>query len=300
MRHFRVLVAPAEVDLVSGLAWVAGADGVEERGRVGEAPAEVDDLVAVPTGEAEEEPGPLVELLIATRDPAALIAELSDRWPLAEVAVDEGEWWEAWKPWARAVDLGPLVVAPPWVEVEPDRRVLRIDPGRTWGHGAHPTTHLVLDHLVRHPPADAAVLDAGCGSGVLGIAALLLGARSLRAVDVDPEAISATGANADTAAIGDRVSVAEASLADEAASGTSYDLVLANLDAPVLQANCRPLIDLTAPGGSLVLSGMLAGRSPSIERTVADAARAAGRRFDVVDRPTEAEWGAVVARLPEG
>jgi ribosomal protein L11 methyltransferase len=282
MRHIRVTVPAAEVDLASGLAWLSGAEGIEEQ--------PVDDDGAAEGG---------VDLIVATRQPRSLLDGLAGRWPTAEEQRDPDEWTESWKPFAVPVDLGRLVVAPPWVEVgDGDRLVVRIDPGRAWGHGAHPTTRLVLEALVRRPPVALRVLDLGCGSGVLAVAALVLGADSVHAVDVDPAALDATRSNAELNGVADRLVCVRAD-ADEAwAWPGSGDpgLVLANIDAPVLEAHAAELAALPVHG-RLVLSGMLDERAPSIEAAVLDAARAAGRTVELQGRSSLDGWTALDLRV---
>jgi ribosomal protein L11 methyltransferase len=130
---------------------------------------------------------------------------------------------------------------------------VEIDPGRAFGSGAHTTTRLVLERLVERSPVT--VLDVGCGSGVLAVVAARLGAARVDAIDIDPAAKEATASNAARNAV--HVNVRDESL--DALDGP-YDLVLANLLAPVLVAHAPDLVRLVAPGGRLVVSGVLVDR----------------------------------------
>lgn len=145
-----------------------------------------------------------------------------------------------------------LWIVPSWHEA-PDGAeiVIRLDPGLAFGTGTHPTTRLCLDWLVRHAPAGS-VLDYGCGSGILAIAAALLGARSVSAVDIDPAAVDSAGANA--AANG--VTLVTCCHVDALAPGR-HDVVVANILATPLRLLAPMLAAHAVPGGSLVLSGIL-------------------------------------------
>lgn len=144
---------------------------------------------------------------------------------------------------------------------------LVLDPGLAFGTGTHPSTALCLDWLARNPVEGAAVLDFGCGSGILGIASLLLGAQSCVAVDIDPQAIQATRENAKDNDVADRM---KALPHDAAFEPFAADIVLANILA-------RPLIDL-APllassvrvGGRIVLAGLLDRQAAEVRAAYAE------------------------------
>jgi ribosomal protein L11 methyltransferase len=142
-------------------------------------------------------------------------------------------------------------IVPTWHEPPAQAtRVIRLDPGLAFGTGTHPTTRMCLRWIAHHPPAGARVLDYGCGSGILAIGAALYGATGIDAVDIDPAAVQSTIANAQA----NRVQVHAALPA--AASG-HYDLVLANILAMPLKVLAPLLCSHVAPGGTLVLAGIL-------------------------------------------
>lgn len=139
---------------------------------------------------------------------------------------------------------------------------LRLDPGLAFGTGTHPTTALCLEWLDRNPPRDAAVIDYGCGSGILAIAALLLGARTVQAVDNDPQALLATLDNAHKNNVAANIQI----LAPEQLGARSCDVLLANILAgPLLDLEPR-FAALTKPSGRLVLSGLLAEQVPALQQ----------------------------------
>jgi ribosomal protein L11 methyltransferase len=179
-------------------------------------------------------------------------------------------------------------VVPSWHEPPASaRRVIRLDPGMAFGTGTHPTTRMCLRWIAREARPGAPwdrVLDYGCGSGILAIGAALRGARTIEAVDIDPEAVAATIANAGA----NHVRVA-AGLPDAAAG--RYDLVLANILATPLKLLAPLLCSHLAAGGALVLAGIL-------ERQ-ADEIAACYRPFlelEATDR--EDGWVLMTGRLP--
>lgn len=136
---------------------------------------------------------------------------------------------------------------------DPSGTVLMLDPGVAFGTGTHPTTRLCLEWLDGAKVEGLEVLDFGCGSGVLGIAAALLGASSVRCVDHDPQAVEATERNAVRNGVDDRIN---ASVGDRPA-GSRADVVIANILAGILLELASELVEALRPGGRLVLTGVL-------------------------------------------
>lgn len=132
--------------------------------------------------------------------------------------------------------------------------VVQVEAGQAFGTGSHASTRLCLELLESLAPSATRVLDVGCGTGVLGVASLLLGAGSARAIDVDPIAVRATAAAAVRNGVAERVLVDDTPLSsiDE-----RYDLVLANLLAPILESLGPDLVDRLSPGANLVIGGVL-------------------------------------------
>lgn len=239
----RVEVPADEVDAVSDRLWLAGASAVSEEPMAGAA------------GE------PAVVRLTADLD--ACPPELVEAgWPV-EVFADDGAWQDGWRPFARAVRAGPFLVRPPWVPAPADGDgaafELLLDGGRAFGTGSHPSTTLALELLAGVVAPGASVLDAGCGSGALAIGAALLGAGRVVAVDVDPAAVQATTANA--GANGVAVEVAQGDVAGVAGA---FDVVVANLGAPLVFDLAGVLGDRTAAAGALILSGLLDERAADV------------------------------------
>ena len=155
-------------------------------------------------------------------------------------------------------------IVPTWSVVPTDaRRVIRLDPGMAFGTGTHPTTRMCLRWIARHgtgrPAPSSRVLDYGCGSGVLAIAAGLFGAGAIDAVDIDPAAVEATVANASANAVTLRAGTADS------IDGEGFDLILANILATPLKLLAPLLSTRLAPAGTLVLSGILGTQAAELQ-----------------------------------
>jgi len=222
---------------------------------------------------------------------------------LATTVVHESDWATAWKRHVRVMRIGRrIVIRPTWRRHRraPDDVVIAMDPGMAFGTGLHPTTRLCLagierwadDGLLAHGAARdgrARLLDVGCGSGVLAVAAGLLGAGELIGVDTDPLAIEATLANARRNRLGRRVRAWQGSVPSGAGP---FDLVAANLIASVLISLASGLRDELRPGGRLLASGIFVDR----EGDVRSAFVAAG--LVIVHREAEGDWVALDAERP--
>lgn len=239
MHLVRVVVAEgAEADAASGELWLHGPAAIEER----------------PAGEGR------VELLAGFADePAAERVAAAISFPSALApAPDEASWRDAWKAYATPVVVERVAVVPAWLEAPGAAEVVvRVDPGTAFGTGSHPSTRLVLAALQGFVEPGCSVLDAGSGTGVLAVAAALLGAGRVVAFDVATEAVVATAANA--ALNGVEVEARHALVDD--VEGT-FDLVLANIGAATLVAMAPALA--ARVGGRLVLAGLLDHQAPEV------------------------------------
>jgi ribosomal protein L11 methyltransferase len=212
-----------------------------------------------------------------------LVGYFDDRVPLpgggAWEAVDERDYVAEYFAGLGAVEVGPLVVAPTHrpVTLAPGQRALWLDPGMAFGTGHHDTTRLVLESLGSIDLVGARVLDIGAGSGVLAIAADLLGAAEAFGVDIDPDTLPVALANA-------RLNRSRARFACEdfgaAELGDPYDVVLANLVAELHVDLMDAYGRAVRPGGVLLLAGIVDERLDMVERAVAPPLVVAERRND--------------------
>lgn len=182
--------------------------------------------------------------------------------PWRTEALEDKDWERAWMDDFKPMRFGRrLWIVPTWCEPEePDAVNIELDPGLAFGTGTHPTTRLCLEWLDAHPPAKARVVDYGCGSGILAIAAAKLGAEQVLGVDNDPQALIATRENAARNGVAERITTAAPEEADE----TPAEVVLANILAGPLVSLAPRLALLTRSGGSLVLSGILVSQAQTV------------------------------------
>ncbi|MCX7961387.1 MAG: 50S ribosomal protein L11 methyltransferase [Burkholderiales bacterium] len=276
-----------QAEALSDALLEAGALAVELQEAAGAAPAQ---------GEAPEAPRwprvRLVALAGPQADPGALVAQAAASCGMAAPEFRASSL--ADEDWVRRsqAQFGPvragrrLWVVPSWcTPPDPGAVNVRLDPGLAFGTGGHPSTRLVLAWLEDTVRGGERLLDYGCGSGVLAIAGLLLGAREALAVDVDSRALDVARANA--AANGVRLAVAAPEALDPTHAG--YDVVVANILAATLVALEPEIATRAAPGARIALSGIL-------DAQAADVIAAYATRFDLAVAAREDGWALVAGR----
>jgi len=211
--------------------------------------------------------------------------------PMSELSVtttDDDAWATAWRDGYEPIRSGRLTIVPSWLEPPKGSDiVIRLDPGMAFGTGLHPTTRACLELLQTVERMPATMLDVGTGSGILALAALCLGASRAIGYDTDQLAVEASTANAHANDLSDRFEARHGPLPELAAE--PFPLVVANLVAAVLVELAPRLAAHTAPGGTLIASGIIESRSDEVEAALT----AAG--YEVVDWITEGDW--VTVRL---
>ena len=211
----------------------------------------------------------------------------SARTPIERWA-DESEWHSKWKAFFKPAWVGRILLAPAWDDsVGNVDSAVRIDPGMAFGTGLHVTTRQSLLAMQDWLTAGDDVLDLGTGSGVLAIAAARLGAESVKALDTDPKAVEAARENVSLNDVGDVVTVAHGSLDKADSDGyllKKFDLLVANIVAAVHCRLAGAMIDALAPGGTLILGGIVETREAGV------AAAFAERAMEVVERSHDGDW----------
>jgi ribosomal protein L11 methyltransferase len=265
-------VAEADADATSAILFDLGAQGVEERDATTLVKGTPGKVTLVASFASHEEANEAI---------AALEPALAPR--LEEIVGDA--WRDAWKEHFRPFEVAPgIVVKPPWEKYEGAAKVvLELEPGRAFGTGLHETTSLVAQVLAAHDLAGKEVLDVGTGSGILALLALKLGAARARATDVDAEAIEVARENATRNAL-----ALEADTAPLASISGTFPIVVANIEARVLVPMAKELMKKLAPGGVLVLSGILVPQKDDV--------RDAYRALELVEAKEKGEWVALVLR----
>lgn len=218
--------------------------------------------------------------------------------PISWEQQDDEDWSLSWKRHWRPDPVGErLLILPSWLEVPADcaqRLVIRMDPGSAFGTGSHPTTRLCLQALEGMAPdlGGLRVADLGCGSGILSLAALRLGATSVAAVDTDSLAVRATAGNAQACGLEQRLQVRQGSVETlvELLESRPADLLLCNILAPVIEALCPAFEAVLAPTGLGLLSGLLVSQEPRLRRALA----AQGWRAALAAR--QSDWGLLTIR----
>jgi len=222
--------------------------------------------------------------------------------------IADQNWMEAWKQHYKPILIGQrLLILPVWLESpEPKRIPIKIDPGMAFGTGTHPTTQLCLELMENAfdrgqrtkvedqtsalgPPST--VIDVGCGSGILSIAALKLGAKTVLGVDIDIESVKNSRENADTNGVGEELILGQGSVTEVLAGKfpfKSAPLVVANILAPIIiRLFDAGLADLVEPNGEIILSGILAHQAEN----VIEAAQAKGLKRS--DQRQIVDWVAI-------
>ena len=206
----------------------------------------------------EPEHAEVLQKIVAS---AATRAGLPSPPPFSVETLEEQDWVRVTQAQFEPIRISErLWIVPSWhTAPDPQALCIALDPGLAFGTGSHPTTRLCLQWLEANVTQGAAVLDYGCGSGILAIAAGKLGAGRLEGIDIDPRAIEAAAFNAENNAVH-----AQFSLADKPTGQTHYDLVVANILANPLRALAPALCRHAKPGGKLALSGILAEQASEI------------------------------------
>ena len=240
MRVFVLRVPAGDAELAADRLWSAGAGAIEERN--------------MSNGDLE------LRTILADSDQTSLarLGGVPATWTISFDDVNDAPAL-TWRQFSEPIVVNDsLVIRPAWLPAEPNSDVLdiEIEPGGSFGLGDHPTTRLSADATWQLTTTGSRVLDVGCGSGVLSVIAARRGAAHVTAIDIAEAGREATVDNAERNGVADRIDASTTPI--DQVDGT-FDLVVANILAPVLVSMADDLRRLTAPQGRLVLSGVLAG-----------------------------------------
>lgn len=211
--------------------------------------------------------------------------------------VQDSDWENNWKEFYKPIEVGEkLVVVPEWEPVPEDGRIpLKLDPGLIFGTGSHATTKMCLAALESVAGPGKTVLDLGCGSGILGIGALLLGCDRCSGCDIDPKApevaLSNAGLNGITA---EKFDIRAGDVLSDAgmrkALGSNYDIVTANIVSDVIIPLSGFVKEFLKPGGTFITSGIIEGRQDEVRQAIED------NGFTILEHHNEDDWHCFVAR----
>lgn len=284
------LSLPIQPELEESLLWKLNELGLH-RVAVQHAPETPDQCTLLAWLPAHEWPVDQRHELLGSLEPLAHTFGLVLAAPRWDELADE-DWSRSWKQHWQPDPVGRgMLILPAWLEVPEEhagRLVLKMDPGSAFGTGSHPTTRLCLEALEATPPKGLRVADLGCGSGVLGLAALGLGARQVLAADTDSLAVRATNDNAAINALAPdalRVRQGSVEVLQELLSGEPADLLLCNILAPVIEALAPKFQGILSAGGRGLLSGLLVEQAPRLTEVLE------GLGWSVQPLAEQGRWG---------
>ncbi len=224
------------------------------------------------------------ELLSASEIPFELVSEV----------VNDSTWADGWKKYFKCTEIGEkLVIRPSWEEYDNKggRKVLSIDPGAAFGTGTHATTSLCLEILEKYVTEESRVLDIGCGSGILAIAGILLGAKNSVGVDIDAQSVKVAKENAEINCVTDKAEFLIGDLAEKVSG--KYSVVCANIVADIIIKLLENVADYMEKDAILVTSGIINIRKDD----VTDGFKKFG--FDIIEEHSKDNWYAFVCKKGE-
>ena len=202
-----------------------------------------------------------------------LLSEISKSFDTLTVEkVCDEDWANNWKEYYKPLHIGKsVVIRPVWEEYaeKPGEKVITLDPGAAFGTGSHETTSMCIELLEEAVGEGARVLDVGCGSGILSVAACVLGAKNVTAVDIDEFAVKTAAGNAELNGIGaDKITAVQGSLTDNVSG--KFDVIVANIVADVIISLCRDVGDFLEDCGAFICSGIIDDRVCDVKNAFAE------------------------------
>lgn len=204
--------------------------------------------------------------------------------------VDGDEWIEVWKKHFCPIHLGRIVVVPEWIEYKPaaDERIVLLDSNMAFGTGEHETTSMCVELMQEYITENTVCIDVGCGSGILGISAVKLGAKKAYLTDIDPIAVDSATHNAALNGVQDKTTVAHSNLLEGA--DITGDVITANITAEILCMLAPSIPKNLKAGGTLILSGIIEDRLEAVKRVYAE------QGLKIIKERKKGEWYALVLK----
>ncbi|MEE0913303.1 MAG: 50S ribosomal protein L11 methyltransferase [Ruminococcus sp.] len=232
--------------------------------------------------------------------PAEAVAFLSERYNAEGIEHEielldcaEEDWRNNWKKYFNPIEVGKnLLIRPSWRDDydAKGRVVLNIDPGLAFGTGGHETTRLCLEMCEKYMKKGDSVLDVGCGSGILGIATLLLGAEKAVGVDIDETAVRTAKENAEINGVGDKLTAICGSFTEKVEG--KYDIVLANIVADAIMFLSEGITDFMKADAVYIMSGIIDTRAEEVKTSVS-------RYFDIIEEHIENGWACFATKAKQ-
>lgn len=310
---FRLKTTTEAEDIVSSMLMDLGIQGIEIEDKIPMSQAEKEQMFVDILPEVDVDDGmAYISFYLEEEDDKETIlanvrAELEEMRSYVEVGSGEIEesqtedldWVNNWKKYFHQFYVDDILIIPSWEKVKPEdegKMIVHIDPGTAFGTGMHETTQLCIKQIRKYVNKETKILDVGCGSGILGMLALMLGASHSVGTDLDPCAIDATYENMEVNGITkDRYEVMIGNIIDDKAVQDKvgyecYDIVVANILADVLVPLTPVIVNQMKQGGIYITSGIIDDK----EETVVKAVKAAG--LEVLEVTYQGEWVSVTAR----
>ncbi len=313
-KKFTLTTTTAAVDLISSMFDEIGIEGIEIEDKIPLTEKETkgmfidilpdlgpDDGVAKVSFylDDDEDPGEILERVEQGLDELSVFVDLGAR-TISASETEDKDWINNWKQYFKPFTVDHILIKPTWEEVPEDQKdklLIQIDPGTAFGTGMHETTQLCIRQLQKYVTGESRILDVGTGSGILGIAALKLGAAEVKATDLDENSIAAVKDNMDSNGIsGEQFQVIQGNIIDDKeiqdwAGYECYDIAVANILADVIILLQKEIPVHIKRGGIFITSGIINMKEEAVLE-----AFAANSEMEVLEVTHQGEWVSVTAR----
>lgn len=203
---------------------------------------------------------------------------------------DDEDWANNWKKYYKPLEIGEsLAIVPEWEEYNSDRKIIKINPGMAFGTGTHESTYMCLELLEKYVKKGDEIFDIGCGSGILAIAALKLGAKRALAIDIDEKCIDASHENTKLNDVEDKMEIKKGNLLD-VVKGRA-DLIVSNIIAEIIVDEIKNLKNHMDKDGIFITSGIIKERRQIVMDALAE------NGFEIIDEIEKNNWLAIVGKL---